>query len=224
MAFPSLFPTGKGDPFASVSTQKRHFLLEKAKNLMFYAESINNELECRFASHPRFVLWINNIILRHQTISRGNFFLKKDDAISKMTARDVQNCIKNGNTEHIINNLRRDSNTIRGSQSYWYQTNQDLKSIIDSKGPPHIFFTHSFADLYDPYLHKFLNIPKETSNEMMRKKLINIHIWLIGFLLRNLKNLLKNTILSILMPFLKTMDGYGIGLNGKTGELFMSMD
>lgn len=74
MAFPSLFPTGRADPFSIVTTTKRIQLLTKAENLMFFGEMIDGELVCRFASHPRFVLWLKNIIMRHQTINQGRFF------------------------------------------------------------------------------------------------------------------------------------------------------
>lgn len=48
MAFPSLFPTGAVDPYA-ITNGDRDTHLNKVKNLLNYAERVENELDCRFA-------------------------------------------------------------------------------------------------------------------------------------------------------------------------------
>lgn len=66
-------------------------MLNKVKNLLYYGETVNNELECRFAQHPRFVMWIHYILYRHKTMSQGNIYLQQNekDKLLTTTPRNV---------------------------------------------------------------------------------------------------------------------------------------
>jgi hypothetical protein len=43
MAFPCLFPTGRGDPFAITFATEKETMLNKVKNLLYYADMVDNE-------------------------------------------------------------------------------------------------------------------------------------------------------------------------------------
>lgn len=53
MAFPTLFPDGKGDP-TNPAILKNATLKEKVKHLIKFAEKKDSKWIYRFANHPRF--------------------------------------------------------------------------------------------------------------------------------------------------------------------------
>lgn len=171
MAFPTLFPTGKGDPFAVSERTHKESLLTRVKKLLYYGEYDKDSLECRFAQHPRFVMWIHNIIYRHKTLDQGNVYLQQNQNDKMLSTEEIKTMIENGQINNVINNLKRYMANIPGSSSYWQSVHNDLSAIIDSKGPPHVFFTHSYADFYDPCLHEFLKLPKGSPRNIIHKKL-----------------------------------------------------
>jgi len=59
MAFPTLFPDGKGDPtniavVSDISTNSTQSFAERLKHLIKFAEYIDGKWIYRFVSHPRF--------------------------------------------------------------------------------------------------------------------------------------------------------------------------
>ena len=81
MAFPTLFPDGKGDPtnsalFCDTSDSTTMSFAAKLKHLIKFSEKINGKWVYRFASHPRFAYWAYNMLYRRRILSQGNFFLK----------------------------------------------------------------------------------------------------------------------------------------------------
>jgi hypothetical protein len=90
MAFPSLFPTGRGDPFAITFATEKETMLNKVKNLLYYGDMVDNELECRFAQHPRFVMWVHNILYRHKTMSQGNIYLQQNEKDKLLTTTEIK--------------------------------------------------------------------------------------------------------------------------------------
>lgn len=171
MAFPTLFPTGRGDPFAIQTDGKKDTLLNQVKNLLYYAELVENDIECRFAQHPRFVLWISNILQRRRTQAQGDVYVRQNLEDSTLTIDEIRSMIDNGEIDKLLKNLSRYMANIPGSSSYWNSVKNDLTSIIDTKGPPHAFFTHSYADFYDPQLHHFLNIPPKSPRNFVHQRL-----------------------------------------------------
>ena len=61
MAFPTLFPDGKGDP-TNLALLRYVPLNENIKHLLKFAENIDGKWEYWFASHPKFAYWAFNII------------------------------------------------------------------------------------------------------------------------------------------------------------------
>ena len=56
LAFPTLFPDGKGDPTNPCLHRDLPFN-ERIKHLLKFADTINGKFYFRFASHPRFSYW-----------------------------------------------------------------------------------------------------------------------------------------------------------------------
>lgn len=92
-----------------------------------------------------------------------------DDA--KLSPDEIKEMISNGKINSVIKNLQRYVADIPGTTSYWNSCRNDLAAIIESKGPPHAFFTHSYADFHDPYLHEFLKIPAKSPRNVIHKRL-----------------------------------------------------
>lgn len=147
MAFPTLFPTGAGDPWRLSCHSDSTTFLMKFRHLLRYCEYVDDQLECRFANHPRFVLWLYNIHYRHRTLSQGDIYLRQNPADANLTIEEIQELISNNRENNpVIRRIQRYMANIPGSPSYWHNVSSQLKAIIDCKGPPHVFFTFSFAD------------------------------------------------------------------------------
>ena len=69
MAFPTLFPDGKGDPTNQALTRDVT-LLDRIRHLIKYAEKVNGKWFYRFASHPRFSYWAFNMNQRKRTLEQ----------------------------------------------------------------------------------------------------------------------------------------------------------
>ena len=149
MAFPTLFPTGAGDPWKLGAYSDTASQLMKFRHLFRYCEVIGGQMECRFAQHPRFVLWIYNIHYRHRTLSQGDVYLQQNPQDANMTLEEIQQLLDKSDRENsVLKKIQHYMANIPGSPSYWHNVSCQLKAIIDCKGPPHVFFTFSFADWY----------------------------------------------------------------------------
>lgn len=147
LAFPTLFINGDGDPWILNEHSDTVSAISKIRHLLKYSEIVNGKIECRFAEHDRFVLWIYNVYYRHRTLSQAEIYMKKNPSDANMSLREIQQIIdENNNCNPVLNRIRYFMAGIPGSPSYWLSEYNDLKAIIDSKGRPHIFFTFTFAD------------------------------------------------------------------------------
>ena len=200
MAFPSLFPTGRGDPNGLFVNSKEKSDLLKIRHLIKYAEEViengQKRFVSRFAQHPRFILWAHNVFFRHRTISQANIYLKQNPGDANKTIEEIKKMLTEKTSTNLINNVRRYMANIPGTPSYWYNVSQELNAIIESKGPPHGFFTFSFADRYinhsisykffyvqslivlfllnryDPALKEFLFLPLDASQDRVDQCLL----------------------------------------------------
>ena len=84
MAFPTLFPDGKGDP-TNPSLLRDVPFQEKVKHLIQFAENRNGQWVYRFASHPRFAYWALNMIQRKRVLQQGGIFLKQNPGEAHLT-------------------------------------------------------------------------------------------------------------------------------------------
>ena len=84
MAFPTLFPDGKGD-LTNPSLNRDMQFDERIKHLLKYAEKENGTWLHRFASHPRFAYWALNIIQRKRILQQTVIFLKQNPGEAHLT-------------------------------------------------------------------------------------------------------------------------------------------
>ncbi len=77
MAFPTLFPDGKGDPTNQGRLRDVSFQ-EQIKHLLKFAEIVDGKWVYRFANHPRLSYWALNMIQRKQILQRNWNFPKTD--------------------------------------------------------------------------------------------------------------------------------------------------
>ena len=73
MAFPTLFPDGKGDP-TNQALLRDVPLSEKIKHLIKFAEKVDGKWLHHFASHPRFSYWAFNMIQRKEHCNKVGYF------------------------------------------------------------------------------------------------------------------------------------------------------
>ena len=62
---------------------------------------------------------------------------------------------------------------VSGTNAYWSQAREDLKTIIHQKGPPTIFWTLSCADFRWPEFHQLLRGDTDIRNTERRENVIN---------------------------------------------------
>ena len=156
MAFPTLFPYGKGDP-TNRARQHDLSLAGAFKHLMRFAEMLTNgKFEWRLATHPRLPYWALNMKQRHQLLSQANIYLRQHPADANMSMEELKTMVNSMSANQMVNRLQRYVSKIQGTNQYWYQRQQELLALIDQKGCPTFFFTFSAADSRWPDLQRLL--------------------------------------------------------------------
>ena len=161
MCFPVLFPYGSGDP-TNPARARNVSLTEALKHLNRFGEFINGKPAWRFASHPRFTYWGLNMKQRHQLLSQTSVYLQQHPGDANLTIDDLRSMVDTLPAQQLMSRLQRYASKIQGSSQYWYQRYQELKALLEQKGPPTFFWTVSSADNHWPDLHKLL--PHSTSS------------------------------------------------------------
>lgn len=149
MAFPTLFPDGKGD-FHQNRQHKVHFGA--------YVEHLMRFEGGRFARHRRFPWFAFNTLQRQRTHSQAKIFVKQQHNAGRLTAAELKVLLEQGD-RHVANNMIRYGAKLRGTRAYWHARRNELLDMIRIKGAPHIFFTLSAADLQWLDLHR--HMPRE---------------------------------------------------------------
>ena len=173
MAFPTLFPDGKGDP-TNPSLRRDIPLGERVKHLLKFGENKNDKWVYRFATHPRFGYWALNMIQRKRILQQTGMFLKQNPGEAHLTAEELRQMTTSNNTSMFISKISRYLSNITGSNAYWHKAKEDLKAIIAHAGAPTFFFTFSSADMHWPELHAiFGNSVSNNSTDNKRQNVIN---------------------------------------------------
>ena len=173
MAFPTLFPDGKGDP-TNPSLRRDIPLGERVKHLLKFGENKNDKWVYRFATHPRFGYWALNMIQRKRILQQTGMFLKQNPGEAHLTAEELRQMATSNNTSMFISKISRYLSNITGSNAYWHKAKEDLKAIIAHAGAPTFFFTFSSADMHWPELHAiFGNSVSNNSTDNKRQNVIN---------------------------------------------------
>ena len=84
LAFPTLFPEGKGDP-TNPSLNRDVSFVSRIQHLLKFAECISDKFDFRFTSHPRFSYWALNLIQRKRTLQQSSVFLKQNPGEAHLT-------------------------------------------------------------------------------------------------------------------------------------------
>lgn len=181
LAFPTLFPDGKGDP-TKFSTRKMiaksdtESFSEKIKHLIKFAEFIDGKWEYRFAAHPRFGFWAYNMLYRRRLLGQGSFYLKQNPGEANLTIEELQEMVRDGSYTSIMKKLLRYAKNITGTNAYWNNAKEQLKATINQVGAPTIFWTLSCAEFYWPEYHALFSNEKEDSSSLRNNIINNPHL------------------------------------------------
>ena len=160
-AFPTLFSYGTGDP-TNPGRHRKVTFTNAFKHLMRYGDKVEDTVLWRFASHPRFPYWALNMKQRHQLISQSTVYLQQHLADAQLTIEDLRDMVGHLSAEQLMHQLQHYAAKVQGSNQYWYQRYQELRALIEQKGPPTFFWTVSSADNYWPELHSLMPHPINT--------------------------------------------------------------
>jgi hypothetical protein len=175
MAFPTLFPDGKGDPTNS-GILMDVALQERVKHLLKFAEMIDGKWVYRFASHPRFCYWAFNMIQRKRILQQSGIFLKQNPGEAHLSIDELREMAASNNANVFMSKVSRYVGNIAGTNAYWNKVREELKAIITSVGAPTLFFTFSSADMHWPELHALFKADgdiADSSSEVRRQNVIN---------------------------------------------------
>ncbi len=194
MAFPVLFPDGRGDPTNQALIRNVTFV-ERIKHLIKFGEKIDGKWVYRFASHPRFSYWALNMIQRNRTLQQSGIFLKQNPGEAHLTIEELREIAGGTNLSSFMLKVSRYVANIAGTSAYWYKVQEELKAIITSVGTPTCFFTFSSADMHWPELHALFQENNCTdftiSSEERRQNIINNPHIVDWFFTQRLENFIK---------------------------------
>ena len=173
MAFPTLFPDGKGDP-TNQALLTDVPLQERIKHLLKFVELIDGKWVYRFANHPRFSYWTFNMIHRKRILQQSGIFLKQNPGEAHLTIDELREIAASNNSTIFMSKVSRCVGNIAGTNAYWNKVREDLKAIITNVGAPTLFFTFSSADMHWPELHALFGANScNTTYEIRRQNVIN---------------------------------------------------
>ena len=188
LAFPTLFPDGKGDP-TNPSMVRNVPLSDGIKHLLKYAENIGSKWVYRFASHPRFSYWAFDMLQRRRTLQQSGIFLKQNPSEAHLTIDELKQIAANNNSATFMSKVLQYVANISGTNALWHNVKENLKAIVTTVGTPSIFFTFSSADMHWPELHDMLG-SNTTSHERRQNVINNPHI-VVWFFTKRLESFIK---------------------------------
>ena len=158
-AWPWLFPGGIGDLY----DEERGGIKDMSgpvKNLHSYARHLMQYCDGRFQEDQMFMLYLSNIIQRHENNNKGGFLNSDKNwfGSNPPSVEELKEQIRNGDFT-FISKLRYFSAEIKGSDGYWRKKTSELRSWIDyhvskSHGPPTHFITLTCAENWWPDLRE----------------------------------------------------------------------
>ena len=106
LAFPTLFPDGKGDP-TNPSLLKETPLGERVTHLIKFAEKIDGKWVYRFSSHPRFSYWALNMIQGKRILQQSGIFLRQNPREAHLTLDELHQMATSNNSNTLISKISR---------------------------------------------------------------------------------------------------------------------
>ena len=185
MSFPTIFLDGRGDPTnhattSTITENETESFAQKIKHLIRFAEKIDGSWTYKFAAHPRFAYWSYNILYRRRLLGQGNFFQKQNPGEANMTTEELREMLHFATYSKVLSKLMQCAKNVTGTNAYWNQIKQELKTAITQVGAPTILWTLSCADFHWSEFHLFLS-QNSSSNDQFHQNVINnshIVVWL----------------------------------------------
>ena len=152
MAFPCLFPKGKGDYHVN-RPRTCTALHDWAEHLLWYQDG-------RFAKHKVWKFVVHNMVMRKRALEQSRYFVDQQLGDPHMTVADLQERLARGDTT-IANKLLYFGASLRGTSQYWHQRRRELRALIEfmvneKLGLPSFFMTGSCAEFDFPPLRRLL--------------------------------------------------------------------
>ena len=189
MAFPALFPFGRGDVTmkdrrtgVKLTESNKHLLkyaiFDRAKNLWWYP----------FATDKRWMHWAQNTAERHRCQGQRGVYLDKTSEDANITEDELRLLVEKNDDglKQLISRMQKFNSNVTGSAAYFYKKRCELEALIDAKGMPTMWFTLSAADNHWVDLHKCMygsdrplpNLANELAKVKWRRKMTreNPHI------------------------------------------------
>ena len=198
MAFPCLFPDGKGDPtnlllVRDISNNETEAFSLKLKHLMKFAELIDGKWHYRFASHPGLI----TMLFRKRLLGQGNFYIKQTRRNTLPDLDELREMARNTDGHRLMSILMHYAKNVTGTNAYWNQQKNNLKAIISQKGAPTIFWTLSCAEFHWPEFHALFDQNNTQCNSARTNVIKNPHI-LDWFFTERVESFLKHWLYNIM--------------------------
>jgi len=158
MAFPTLFPFGVGD-CTMFDRLKKVTMTESAKHLLKFCQKLNGEYVYRFARHPRWMHWAQNIAERHRAQGQRDMFIVRNREDTDLTERELREVIAEGGERlnRLVGKMCRFNANITGGASWFYQRRIELEALMEQEGMCTWWYTLSAADNHWYDLHRIIN-------------------------------------------------------------------
>jgi hypothetical protein len=162
-SFPTLFPLGKGD-FTNRTDRKIQVQPHDSfQHYQRYALQLpNGKWIAPFASHHRFMHYVQNIDERHRMVSQCNVYMQQNQSDASLTIDDLREMSRDANNPTLWaleKRMRRYSSNMLGSDAYMHERKRELLSLVQDKGMPTIWFTLSLANHYWDDLQRLFEEP-----------------------------------------------------------------
>ena len=104
-------------------------------------------------------------------LADGNFYIKHN--FGAVPTIDEYDMLSNESYSNVMNKIQYYATNISGTNSYWYQIKQQLKSMLEQVGSPTIFFTLSCAEFHWPEFHDLFGDVKISTNDSHRRNVVD---------------------------------------------------
>ena len=144
-AYPWLFPSGLG-AISNTDEKGKESAYEWAQRLLRWPDG-------RFMSDELFSFHLPNFLTRHVNNNSGYYFVSNYIEDKNISVEDVQEQIKEGNTDFVKKIINFAGTKLRGSDAWWRYRRHELNSWIsyhlkEGHGPPTLFMTFSCAEYW----------------------------------------------------------------------------
>jgi Helitron helicase-like domain at N-terminus len=143
-AFPTLFPRRDAE-----------YTLPRPRSVSYgdYVDHLLKYHDGRFARHPRFRFVVFNTMMRRKVSTQAVFFVKKHinaSHNSTVTADDLRVAFEEDTPESkkLLSHITSWSCEPEGTRPFWLQKRRGLTACVKNLESPHLFATHSAADLH----------------------------------------------------------------------------